>query len=877
MLCAFSCSMFNSRQGYRLPAAEEELFSMSDLADAIHAVWQRTTPHPERFKPVVVNGKKITTETMGLDKYFADHFTKEKFPEAYNEAGKLLEVFKKAHRVNPENNRLEVDIVPLANRYLAGFGNENTRAAKEASLALKEILAHANPDNEKDMRALIIDWLEHIHQRWLEENTWAATDPLYSPKFVDLNPDMQQADLNQLQAAFRTYIEKVKKKYADTNSPAWGKELALTEGVIKALRITQARVVLTTRVAKEVYGKVSSTSYNGHFRPIIFKGKKLKAKELDNYLDEVPKADKLYLKKIGGVWYEDVISMPFAGISPAYRAEVEFLSNQTLKILDEYPFRASAGSADEAAVFMTDSLNKVTRQFLHFAFDAKAQVLFAANFAELPHHLQKKILAVMGTAMRFHFNTSEATDKVFMVALHDREKTLERTERIAKNIHESLKAKATHKNRMNTVRGDDGKTVKFSKLDDYMKTNKIQPGYKKHFAKLADGNLSENIYALPYNHLSEGSRAYYEASANLSQRVLNGRSIANSDDFEKSALEMAQSLERTRIHREEFSKHLNKFYDELDVVTNGKPDELVDSEVREFMERALEEMRSQWAKISEKEAELPFFKKSWKNLPPDFQRESLLVLRACIEEKFPNISSNALHRTVRKTLKVLEGRTEDVTDFADRLHASWQKSVDKSKRPEVFKPMLDYAGQAVKEWELDNFLAAQNIPDSYRSQYQVVDGSVVENILEIPNRHLSPSNKLANDLGAIDAFVMFDRRFANLEGLTSLSRAEMDLLIKHATDDMNKAWLEWNPEKKSATDEAGRLIFDNHFDSRSAQTNKYNLSMVQEVLEIKLDKKDPKTKSIFSALARIKSGLGPKKGFVGSCLEQAAKLLEFVR
>lgn len=135
--------------------------------------------------------------------------------------------------------------------------------------------------------------------------------------------------------------------------------------------------------------------------------------------------------------------------------------------------------------------------------------------------------------------------------------------------------------------------------------------------------------------------------------------------------------------------------------------------------------------------------------------------------------------------------------LADSIHADWQKTALATGKTERFK-VLKVNGKAINSQKsLDQYFAANKIPDDLKKYFRVKDGQVEEDILHIPNRYLGPNNKAENDASAKVVAVLLSE-YLKRGGKTDAE--SMRMFMQKASDIVHQQWMlrnsSWAPENQ---------------------------------------------------------------------------------
>ncbi|MCB0370549.1 MAG: hypothetical protein KDD45_14270 [Bdellovibrionales bacterium] len=172
--------------------------AVSSLGDRLHATWQveaRASGKTERFKPMKVDGKPITTEA-DLQKYLNNS----NIPAEYRKRFKLMDDGK-------GNVVAHEDILNMPNRYLAPNNQfENTASAYNAVMFTDKWLAAGGKIDDTFMRAAS----SFVHDQWMARNGWAKdqSPELFKP-FDQLSAKEAKKDTDIVNDALKMYYDKL--------------------------------------------------------------------------------------------------------------------------------------------------------------------------------------------------------------------------------------------------------------------------------------------------------------------------------------------------------------------------------------------------------------------------------------------------------------------------------------------------------------------------------------------------------------------------------------------------------------------------------------------------------------------------------------------
>lgn len=172
--------------------------AVSSLGDRLHATWQaeaRASGKTERFKPMKVDGKTITTEA-DLKKYLDNN----NIPAEYRKRYRLMDDGK-------GNIVAHEDILNMPNRYLAPNNQfENTASAYGAVMFTDKWLAAGGKIDDTFMRAAS----SFVHDQWMARNSWAKdqSPELFKP-FDQLSAKEAKKDTDIVNDALKMYYDKL--------------------------------------------------------------------------------------------------------------------------------------------------------------------------------------------------------------------------------------------------------------------------------------------------------------------------------------------------------------------------------------------------------------------------------------------------------------------------------------------------------------------------------------------------------------------------------------------------------------------------------------------------------------------------------------------
>lgn len=135
--------------------------------------------------------------------------------------------------------------------------------------------------------------------------------------------------------------------------------------------------------------------------------------------------------------------------------------------------------------------------------------------------------------------------------------------------------------------------------------------------------------------------------------------------------------------------------------------------------------------------------------------------------------------------------------LADSIHADWQKTALASGKTERFKALKVNGKTINSQKDLDQYFAANNIPEEFKKYFRIKDGQVEEDILHIPNRYLGPNNKAENDASAKVVAVLFSE-YIKRGGKTDPE--SLRVFMQKASDIVHQQWMlrnsSWAPENQ---------------------------------------------------------------------------------
>ena len=171
---------------------------VSTLGDRLHATWQteaKASGKTEKFKPMKVDGKPITTEAE-LQKYL----DKNNIPADHRKRFKIQDDGK-------GNMVAHEDILNMPNRYLAPNNQfENTASAYGAVMFTDKWLAAGGKIDDTFMRAAS----SFVHEQWMARNSWAKdkSPELFKP-FDQLSVIEAKKDTAIVSDALKMYYTKL--------------------------------------------------------------------------------------------------------------------------------------------------------------------------------------------------------------------------------------------------------------------------------------------------------------------------------------------------------------------------------------------------------------------------------------------------------------------------------------------------------------------------------------------------------------------------------------------------------------------------------------------------------------------------------------------
>jgi len=135
--------------------------------------------------------------------------------------------------------------------------------------------------------------------------------------------------------------------------------------------------------------------------------------------------------------------------------------------------------------------------------------------------------------------------------------------------------------------------------------------------------------------------------------------------------------------------------------------------------------------------------------------------------------------------------------LADSIHADWQKTALASGKTERFKALKVNGKTINSQKDLDQYFAANNIPEEFKKYFRIKDGQVEEDILHIPNRYLGPNNKAENDASAKVVAVLLSE-YIKRGGKTDSE--SLRVFMQKASDIVHQQWMlrnsSWAPENQ---------------------------------------------------------------------------------
>ena len=135
--------------------------------------------------------------------------------------------------------------------------------------------------------------------------------------------------------------------------------------------------------------------------------------------------------------------------------------------------------------------------------------------------------------------------------------------------------------------------------------------------------------------------------------------------------------------------------------------------------------------------------------------------------------------------------------LADSIHADWQKTAFATGKTERFKALKVNGKTINSQKDLDQYFAANNIPEDLKKYFRIKDGQVEEDILNIPNRYLGPNNKAENDASAKVVAVLLSE-YIKRGGKTDTE--SMRIFMQRASDIVHQQWMlrnsSWAPENQ---------------------------------------------------------------------------------